>query len=85
MKRTKNAPLTDRKIDWLEEVLMEYGHDDAVLCFSELDGLLTAIVSGSKMVSPEIWLNALWVAVTTSLTGPPKKRWCVLWGCVFSI
>ncbi|ENK3415445.1 YecA family protein, partial [Salmonella enterica] len=43
MKLTKSGPLTDREIDWLEEILMKYGMDDSVLCFSELDGLLTAI------------------------------------------
>ena len=41
MKLTKSGPLTDREIDWLEEILMKYGMDDSVLCFSELDGLLT--------------------------------------------
>ncbi|HAV8537184.1 YecA family protein, partial [Escherichia coli] len=46
MKLTKSGPLTDREIDWLEEILMKYGMDDSVLCFSELDGLLTAILSG---------------------------------------
>ncbi|MBM6490218.1 YecA family protein, partial [Enterobacter hormaechei] len=35
MKLTKSGPLTDREIDWLEEVLMKYGNDDSVLCFSE--------------------------------------------------
>lgn len=48
MKLTKSGPLTDREIDWLEEILMKYGMDDSVLCFSELDGLLTAILSGPK-------------------------------------
>ncbi|MCV5778728.1 UPF0149 family protein, partial [Escherichia coli] len=56
MKLTKSGPLTDREIDWLEEILMKYGMDDSVLCFSELDGLLTAILSGPNMVSPNIWL-----------------------------
>ncbi len=60
MKLTKNAPLTDVEIDWLEEVLLKYGNDDSVLCFSELDGFLTAIVSGPNMISPNIWLSALW-------------------------
>lgn len=54
MKLTKNAPLTEREIDWLEEVLLKYGNDDSILCFSELDGFLTAIVSGPNMISPSI-------------------------------
>ena len=52
MKLTKSGPLTDREIDWLEEVLLKYGNDDSVLCFSELDGFLTAIVSGPNTISP---------------------------------
>ncbi len=57
MKLTKSGPLTDREIDWLEEILMKYGMDDSVLCFSELDGLLTAIVSGPNTISPNTWLK----------------------------
>ncbi len=60
MKLTPNAPLTDSEIDWLEAVLLKYGNDDSVLCFSELDGFLTAIVSGPNMISPNIWLRAIW-------------------------
>ncbi|HAN6983363.1 TPA: YecA family protein [Escherichia coli] len=60
MKLTKSGPLTDREIDWLEEVLLKYGNDDSVLCFSELDGLLTAIVSGPNTISPNTWLSAIW-------------------------
>lgn len=60
MKLTKSGPLTDQETDWLEEMLMEYGTDDSVLCFSELDGLLTAILSGPNMISPGIWLDAIW-------------------------
>lgn len=60
MKLTKNAPLTEAEIDWLEAVLLKYGNDDSVLCFSELNGFLTAVVSGPNMISPNIWLSALW-------------------------
>jgi uncharacterized protein len=37
MKLTKSGSLIDREIDWLEEVLLKYGNDDSVLCFSGLD------------------------------------------------
>lgn len=57
MKLTKSSPLTDREIDWLEEALLKYGNDDSVLCFSELDGFLTAIVSGPNTISPNTWLQ----------------------------
>ncbi|MEM0745780.1 YecA family protein [Escherichia coli] len=60
MKLTKSGPLIDREIDWLEEVLLKYGKDESVLCFSELDGFLTAIVSGSYTISPNTWLSAIW-------------------------
>lgn len=60
MKLTKSGPLTDQEADWLEETLMKYGTGDSVLCFSELDGLLTAILSEPNMISPGIWLEAIW-------------------------
>lgn len=53
MKLPPNGPLIDAEIDCLEEVLLDYGNDDSILCFSELDGFLTAIVSGPNTVFPE--------------------------------
>lgn len=85
MKLTKSGPLTDREIDWLEEILMKYGMDDSVLCFSELDGLLTAILSGPNMVSPNIWLSAIWGRGDYHRNGHLRERWSVLSVCVFSI
>ncbi|UZQ66098.1 UPF0149 family protein [Enterobacter kobei] len=66
MKLTKSGPLIDREIDWLEEVLLKYGNDDSVLCFSELDGFLTAVVSGPNTISPNTWLSAMEVAIKWS-------------------
>ncbi len=82
MKLTKSGPLIDREIDWLEEVLLKYGNDDSVLCFSELDGFLTAIVSGPNTISL-IRLSAIWGEVITTLAGPLKRddAFC---GAVFS-
>lgn len=74
MKLTKSGPLIDREIDWLEEVLLKYGNDDSVLCFSELDGFLTAIVSGPNMIPLIPGLVLSGGEVTTTLTGPLKKR-----------
>ncbi len=34
--------------------------DEGVLCFSELDGLLTAVISGLNPVPPSRWLPAVW-------------------------
>ncbi|WP_407301251.1 UPF0149 family protein [Klebsiella quasipneumoniae] len=74
MKLTKSGPLIDREIDWLEEVLLKYGNDDSVLCFSELDGFLTAIVSGPNTISliPGSVLSG--GEVITTLAGPLKKE-----------
>ncbi|EPG9695572.1 hypothetical protein L9F39_002985 [Klebsiella aerogenes] len=47
MKLTKSGPLIDREIGWLEEVLLKYGNDDSVLCFSELRGL-TSLAGGDS-------------------------------------
>jgi yecA family protein len=51
------------KAKWrgLEETLMSYGHDDAsVIDVSELDGMLTAVLSGPVVVEPDAWLVAVW-------------------------
>lgn len=74
MKLTKSGPLIDREIDWLEEVLLKYGNDDSVLCFSELDGFLTAIVSGPNTISliPGSVLSG--GEVITTLAGPTEKK-----------
>jgi len=39
---------------------MKYGHDDSILNVSELDGFLTAIVSGPNSIPPSVWLPAIW-------------------------
>jgi len=61
-------PLTDEELEWLGEALLERvdedavteGMDEGVLDVSELDGLLTAIVSGPTTLLPSRWLPALW-------------------------
>lgn len=56
----KEGPLTEKELEWLEEVLEKYGNDRSVVDVAELDGLLTAILSGPAMVEPSKWLVALW-------------------------
>ncbi len=56
----KQGPLTENELEWLDNVLMEYGNDDAVLDVAELDGLLTAILSGPNMIQPGRWLSSVW-------------------------
>lgn len=54
------GPLTDKELQWLEDTLDKYGHDASILDVAELDGLLTAVLSGPTQVQPETWLVALW-------------------------
>lgn len=58
------APLTDSDLDFLDEILLKYGHDDSILSVSELDGFLTAIVSGPEMIPPSQWVPELWGGAT---------------------
>ncbi len=53
-------PLTDRERKFLASKLLEYGNDEAVLDFSELDGFLTAIVTNPEMLPMSVWYPALW-------------------------
>lgn len=61
-------PLTSDQLDWLGEVLLNRidedavteGLDEGVIDVSELDGFLTAIVSGPVLIVPSRWLPALW-------------------------
>ena len=56
-------PLDDDEIDWLTEFLLDRidddadteGKDEGIVGISELDGLLTAVVSGPVTVLPSQW------------------------------
>lgn len=55
------GPLNESEMAWLEETLISYGHDDAsVIDVSELDGMLTAVLSGPVVVEPDTGLVAVW-------------------------
>lgn len=55
------GPLNESELAWLEETLTTYGHEEASLIdVSELDGMLTAILSGPVVVEPDVWLVAMW-------------------------
>lgn len=64
----ESAPLKDEELDWLDQFLLDRIDDDAdtegknegVLNVSELDGLLTALVSGPVVVPPSRWLPVVW-------------------------
>lgn len=61
-------PLSDEELDWLDHFLLYRidegvdceGRDEGVLGVSELDGLLTAVVSGPALIAPSQWLSAVW-------------------------
>jgi len=61
-------PLDEDELDWLDHFLLYRidddadceGKDEGVLNLSELDGLLTAVVSGPVMVPPSRWMPQIW-------------------------
>lgn len=63
-----HEPLASYQLDWLGEVLLNRIDDDAdtegldegILDISELDGFLTAVVSGPVVLVPSRWLPAMW-------------------------
>lgn len=73
--KTNNQPLTDEEFDVLDDFLLyrsfgdnqnledrEYveGFDEGIIDLNELDGFLTAIVSGPVAVMPSQWLPLIW-------------------------
>lgn len=63
-------PLTELELDRLDRFLLERidedavrpGDDEGVLNVSELDGLLTAVVTGPVLIPPSRWMPAVWGA-----------------------
>ena len=61
-------PLSEDELDWLDGFLVYRidedadceGKDEGALDISELDGLLTAIVSGPVTVPPSQWMPQIW-------------------------
>lgn len=60
MKLTPSKSLTDAELDLLSDMLLACDNDSAILDVSQLDGFLTAIVSGPDMIHPSQWLPELW-------------------------
>lgn len=56
----KQGPLTDKELQWLDDILEQYANDHSVIDVSELDGFLTAILSVPNALEPEQWLVAVW-------------------------
>lgn len=65
---TNNQYITDDDLDFLEDFLLyridedavTEGKDEGILDLSELDGLLTAVVSGPSMIPPSQWIPVVW-------------------------
>ncbi|WP_445354509.1 YecA family protein [Microbulbifer sp. EKSA008] len=55
-----DTPISEADLEFIEDVLLKYGNDDSVLDICELDGFLTALVSGPEMIPPSRWFSALW-------------------------
>lgn len=55
-----SQPLDDAEYDELDAFLLSLEHENAVWNLSELDGLVTAIVSGPEPVAPSEWLPVVW-------------------------
>lgn len=56
----KEGPLTEKELQWLDDMLDKYGSEASIVDVAELDGLLTAVLSGPRMIEPSEWLVALW-------------------------
>ena len=54
------GPLNEEELEWLDDTLTKYGNDDSVLDVSELDGMLTAILSAPTMIALAQWQAAVW-------------------------
>ena len=55
-----NAPLLGEEVERLDDLLQQYGKDYGLLSVDELDGYLTAIVSGPHLIRPNEWYPEIW-------------------------
>ena len=55
-----NEYFDDADLDFIGDILLDYGNDDSILDVTELDGFLTAIVSGPNTIMPSQWLPEVW-------------------------
>lgn len=52
--------LCKEELDFLARMLAQYGNRESIAGISELDGFLTAIVSGPEALVPSRWFPSLW-------------------------
>jgi len=72
LNKSLSEPLDDRELTQLDEFLLDRiddqtsdriaatGGDEGIFVVSELDGFLTALVSGPNAIVPSTWLPAVW-------------------------
>lgn len=53
-------PLTDDELKRLDQFLIEQENENGIFCVSQLDGYLTAVVSGPETIPPSEWLDFMW-------------------------
>lgn len=66
--KKSNLPLDDDELEVLQDILIERidehedttGKDEGITLLDELDGFLTALVSGPVGVLPSVWMPVLW-------------------------
>jgi len=46
------GPLTEKELQWLDDMLEKYGSEESIVDVAELDGLLTAVLSGPRSIEP---------------------------------
>lgn len=69
----KTGPLNESELEWLDDVLTKYNTDKAILDVSELDGLLTAVLSSPLKLSQSSGWSRYGAARSMSLAGHPKN------------
>lgn len=76
-------PLDDDELDELDQFLLYRGEvesddtyveglDEGILTLSELDGFLTAVVSGPEAITPSHWLPVVWGDVEPKWKSPQE-------------
>lgn len=53
-------PIDEDDLDFIDTILEKYETDTSIVSVSELDGFLTAIISGPDMIMPSEWMPAIW-------------------------
>lgn len=55
-----DEPLEAEDYEFIEGMFRKHGSDQSMISASELDGFLTAIVSGPRMIMPSEWMSHIW-------------------------